>query len=110
MILLEMLYRRTVKFGIRILNYREYIDAHATSVVSFGLTIFAVFAFVTMLSNFTLMNVARNNYSNNKEIEKISREIDSMKSELLQKTNIISIQRESKESGFVYNKDVKYIK
>ena len=63
-----------------------------------------------MLSEFSLMSVARDNYSNNKEIEKISREIDTMKSELLLKTNIINIQRESKESGYVYNKDVKYVK
>ncbi|CAM3408130.1 hypothetical protein [Pseudostreptobacillus hongkongensis] len=107
---MERVIRRNLRVIYRMVVSLRYIDKYAASVVSLGLSFFAVFAFAAMLSEFSLMSVARDNYSNNKEIEKISREIDTMKSELLLKTNIINIQRESKESGYIYNKDVKYVK
>ncbi|WP_156299701.1 hypothetical protein [Streptobacillus canis] len=90
------------------------LRANLEKVAFFKLSLFllplAVVAMISIVTEFKLTNIARENYANIKGIERVEKEIDSMKSELIAISNIINIQNESKNLGFVYNENVKYIK
>ncbi|QXW65999.1 hypothetical protein [Streptobacillus moniliformis] len=107
---------RTLRRSEGIINLRRIrkLRANLEKVAFFKLTLFMLpliaVALVSIVTEFNLTNIARENYANIKGIERVEKEIDSIKSELMAMSNIIKIQKESKELGFIYNEDVKYIK
>ncbi|WP_064614438.1 hypothetical protein [Streptobacillus moniliformis] len=107
---------RTLRRSEGIINLRRIrkLRANLEKVAFFKLTLFMLpliaVALVSIVTEFNLTNIARENYANIKGIERVEKEIDSIKSELMAISNVIKIQKESKELGFIYNEDVKYIK
>ncbi|AVL42386.1 hypothetical protein [Streptobacillus moniliformis] len=107
---------RTLRRSEGIINLRRIrkLRANLEKVAFFKLTLFMLpliaVALVSIVTEFNLTNIARENYANIKGIERVEKEIDSIKSELMAMSNVIKIQKESKELGFIYNEDVKYIK
>ncbi|CAM3135019.1 hypothetical protein STFE110948_03540 [Streptobacillus felis] len=90
-----------------LLNYLEKVAL--IKLVLFILPLAAV-GLISIVTEYNLTNIARENYANNKGIERVEKEIDSIKSELIAISNVVNIQKESKNLGFVYNQNVKYIK
>ncbi|WP_066900038.1 hypothetical protein [Streptobacillus notomytis] len=90
------------------------LKANLEKVAFFKLTLFMLpliaLALVSIVTEFNLTNIARENYANIKGAERVEKEIDSIKSELMAISNVIKIQKESKNLGFVYNENVRYIK
>ncbi|CAM3094531.1 hypothetical protein [Streptobacillus ratti] len=107
---------RVLRRNEGIINLRRIrsLRANLEKVAFFKLTLFMLplifVALVSIVTEFNLTNIARENYANTKGIERVEKEIDSIKSELMAISNVIKIQKESKELGFVYNENVRYIK
>lgn len=67
-------------------------------------------ASINLYLEINLTEISRHNYSNNKSIEKVEKEIDSMKLELISLNNLMNIQADAGNLGFIFNEKINYIK
>lgn len=78
--------------------------------ISSSLFVVLLTTILVAFTQFNLTNIARQNYATVKKIEQLNKDIDTLKNELINATNVINIQKESKELGFVYEGNVNYVK
>lgn len=85
---------RTLRRSEGIINLRRIrkLRANLEKVAFFKLTLFMLpliaVALVSIVTEFNLTNIARENYANIKGIERVEKEIDSIKSELMAMSNV----------------------
>lgn len=93
-----------------LVNTKKIVKILVTDLIVVCIGILSIFFAFNISSIVSLTEIARLNHSKKIEIALLEKEIDSLKAELLKNTDILNIQKESKNLGFVYNNDVKYIK
>lgn len=92
------------------LNLYHNVELHTMKVLFLGISIVSVFSGLNIWTHKELTSIAHSAYVVNKQIDHTLREIDSMKSDLLKNTNILNVQSESSNQGFVFNNDLKFVK
>lgn len=88
----------------------KYMEKTTTLYMVTCLFVIGIFSFLNMKVQFSLTSIGRENLYTIRNIEKETNEISNIKSELIKLNNILLIQKNSKELGFVDNLVINYVK
>lgn len=107
----EKVILRKQKLGLnKAIRLLRKLDKATIIPVSILMSIVVLCGSLSILSTSSLTSIARQNYSTVVKMDNLQKEIDSLKLELIEATNIIKIQQQSRDLGFVYEGNVKYVK